>query len=551
MLEKIDINFSHVDEKIKETIFALFNIIEELAAENAALRREVQNLKDEINRLKGEQGKPKIKPNKKNTNKDISSEKERNVNNNTHKKREKRAKKQDIKIDRTETCKVDKDVLPPDAEFKGYQRVVVQGLNIKTDNIEFKKEVYYSQSEKKTYIAELPKEYEGEFDSTIKSLAIILKNVCNVSQSKILDFLQNVGVDISAGTISNILIKNNEQFHEEKKKLVAAGLESTDFQQIDDTKARVNGHNYHSHILCNPYYTAYTTTPKKNRLTVVEILKNGSELQYCLNQQAFTILEQLKIGEKYYNPLNQLESEIEFRKDEFEQLILQHFPQVKERVKLKIFEAAAIASYRKGADPPVVKGLVCDDAPQFKLICEELSLCWVHEGRHYKKLCPVVPHNAQKLQEFIGQFWDYYQKLLAYKEMPLPKTAELLSVQFDQLFSTHTDYKQLDDRISKTKAKKDSLLLVLKYPEIPLHNNASELAARVIARKRDVSLHTMTSEGTKANDTFLSIVETCKKLGVNPFEYIVDRISKKYQLPSLAQLIRDVSNKESLAVCYG
>ena len=141
MLEKIAINFNHVDEKIKETIFALFNIIEELAAENATLRREVQNLKDEINRLKGEQGKPKIKPNKKNTNKernkDISSENERNIRNNASKKSKKRAKKQDIKIDRTETCKVDKDVLPPDAEFKGYQRVVVQGLNIKTDNIEF------------------------------------------------------------------------------------------------------------------------------------------------------------------------------------------------------------------------------------------------------------------------------------------------------------------------------------------------------------------------------------------------------------------------------
>lgn len=107
----------------------------------------------------------------------------------------------------------------------------------------------------------------------------------------------------------------------------------------------------------------------------------------------------------------------------------------------------------------------------------------------------------------------------------------------DQLFSTVTGYNDLDDRIAKTKSYKMELLLVLKYPELPLHNNDMELGARVCARKRDVSLHTMTDEGTKANDTFLTIVETCKKLDVNPFKYILDRIKKSYQLPALDQLI--------------
>jgi len=33
--------------------------------------------------------------------------------------------------------------------------------------------------------------------------------------------------------------------------------------------------------------------------------------------------------------------------------------------------------------------LLCDDAKQFKRITEILALCWVHEGRHYKKLNPA------------------------------------------------------------------------------------------------------------------------------------------------------------------
>jgi hypothetical protein len=51
---------------------------------------------------------------------------------------------------------------------------------------------------------------------------------------------------------------------------------------------------------------------------------------------------------------------------------------------------------------------------------------------------------------------------------------------------------------------------VLDYPELPLHNNDAELGARAQVRKRDVSLQTKTKEGTKASDTFLTIVNTAK-----------------------------------------
>jgi hypothetical protein len=76
----------------------------------------------------------------------------------------------------------------------------------------------------------------------------------------------------------------------------------------------------------------------------------------------------------------------------------------------------------------------------------------------------------------------------------------------------------------------------LKYPEIPLHNNDAELGARTQVRKRDVSLHTMTEEDTKASDTFLTIVQTAKKLGVSAYDYISDRVSKNFKMPSLAEL---------------
>lgn len=530
------INLSTLKDNIKSALLALINLIEELSSENRRLKDEVQRLRDENNRLKGEQGKPDIKANTCKNN-DISSEKYRKKKSGK-KNRKKRSKNSNIKIDRTQRCAVDKDILPDDAVFKGYKRVIVQDIQIKTDNVEFEKEIYYSPSLNKTYIAPLPGGYDGQFGPTIKGFAIILKNICNMSESKIHELFSHFGIFISIGTISNILIKDHQPFHKEKTEIVDAGFQTTIYQATDDTKARVNGQNHHTHILGNPYYTAYSTEHQKNRLTVLNVLNNGKQLSYCLNEHALDILEQLVISKMHFKKLEKLKSEHVFRQHEFEHLILQkHFPKLGEQVKSKVRDAAAIAAFRKGADRPSFRILLCDDAPQFKQICEMVALCWVHDGRHYKKLRPVYKYNIKTVNAFLKKYWNYYHKLLDYKKSPKNELATKLSNEFDQLFSTVTGYNELDDRIKKTLQKKDHLLLVLKYPEIPLHNNDMELGARVCVRKRDVSLHTMTDEGTRANDTFLTIVQTCKKLDVNPFHYIMDRIKKSYKMPSLAETI--------------
>ncbi len=196
----------------------------------------------------------------------------------------------------------------------------------------------------------------------------------------------------------------------------------------------------------------------------------------------------------------------------------------------------------------MVSILLSDDAPQFKHIVGKHGLCWVHDGRHYKKLQPVVPLYREELATFRERFWDYYQKLSDFKENPSKQRAEELSKEFDRLFSSQTGYKALDERIAKSKAKKERLLMVLKYPELPLHNNASELGARAQARRRDVSFHTMTEEDTEAQDTFLTVVQTAKKLGVSAYEYIYDRVSGSFNLASLAELIRKQSYSASF--CY-
>ncbi len=82
-----------------------------------------------------------------------------------------------------------------------------------------------------------------------------------------------------------------------------------------------------------------------------------------------------------------------------------------------------------------------------------------------------------------------------------------------------------------------SPLMVLKHPEIPLHNNPAELQVRRRARKRDVSFGPRTEDGKQAGDTFLSLAATTKKLGVSFYKYVHDRVSDVNKIPPLADLI--------------
>ncbi len=70
-----------------------------------------------------------------------------------------------------------------------------------------------------------------------------------------------------------------------------------------------------------------------------------------------------------------------------------------------------------------------------------------------------------------------------------------------------------------------------------MHNNPAELGARQRVRKRDVSLQARCTDGSQAWDTFQTLVATAKKLGVNLFSYVYDRITLANCLPSLASLI--------------
>ena len=296
--------------------------------------------------------------------------------------------------------------------------------------------------------------------------------------------------------------------------------------------------------MCNQFYSCYFSSLSKSRLTIIDMLMNFQERKYLCTEKTIDLLWKFNVSKAIIDTIVKKNDKWKiFTEKEFDRLLLKLFSELWKNNKLRIKESFAITYYQQQSDFPIVKILICDDAPQFKNITELLGLCWVHDGRHYKKIIPFLKDSKIKLENFILKYWNYYKSLKKYKDNPTIEMKERLSKDFDILFSIKTGYLELDKRIEKTKNKKSELLLILDYPEIPLHNNAAELAVRVQVRKRDVSLQTRTEQWTEAKNTFLTIIETAKKLWVNIYDYIYDRVTQKYDMKSLADLITEVSKK--------
>jgi len=74
----------------------------------------------------------------------------------------------------------------------------------------------------------------------------------------------------------------------------------------------------------------------------------------------------------------------DWSQQEVERRLTEQIPDLVPGVLRRIVEAAALAAYH--AESGHVRLLVCDDAKQFKLVADELALCWVHDGRHYQSM---------------------------------------------------------------------------------------------------------------------------------------------------------------------
>ena len=462
-------------EPVEAAVNRLLNLVESLC-------KDIEGLKGEADRLrKLLEEKKRNKPGGAQGNtskKNYSSDKRRSSDKPSPPLRNHHSRKE-LEVHETVNCPVDKATLPADAVRHPDESVIVQNVVVAPHNIEFVREVYFSPSANKKFRGPLPEGCDqGDFGSDLRALIIALKYCGNMSEPKIGEFLENFNIEVSKGSLSNILTKTADRFEPVYNGIHEAGLASTRYQQIQ---------------------------------------KHGSQT-FDLKGLKVWFEDVLRLPKTWTNPHT------------------------------SIAQAAAIRYYHTQQSVPVAEVLVCDDAPQFKLTTERIQLCWIHEGRHYEKLDPSVPQHKLVLTRFLDSFWDYYARLQSYRTEPTDEEAEQLRADFKQLFSTKTGYDDLDKRIAATGAKSE-LLTVLHYPECPMHNNTSELGARVSARRRDVSLHSRGAKGAHAMDVFTTIVQTCKKLGTSSYQFFRQFLTCEKSALDIPQTIRITANQQIPALC--
>lgn len=528
----------HVElEKLKDesrAVTLLIDFSETMVNEHDRLSSENQALKDKLNKLTGEQGKPNVRKQTKDKSKDISSEENRKKGKKKKPRKKGGSKKSKAKSTRTVTISMKSENLPRDAKKDGVKKTLIQDVKFTVENTTFIRQLYYSVMENKYYLTPLPPGYEGEYGPNIKSWTNALYSDGQMTTDKITWVFNTAGVLVSKPTVYSFLVSAEPQMSEEKDTIVKSGLSSTPYQHLDDTNAREKGKNRNVNVLGNEFYSAYFTLASKDRLAIIEMLSLG-ELKFSINAEAFTLMAVMNVPQRFIHALEDHISLKYYTEASINEIVEAIFGSKNKKYRKLVVEAMAIAAYRN--TPYAIKQLIVDDAPQFKLITEALGLCWIHEGRHYKKLKPLFKKNIRVVNKFIDDFWDYYHKLLDYKDNPTLDLTKKLRKEFEELFSRKTGWEILDKQIALSYKKSKPLLLVLEYPNIPLHNNPAELMARYQARTRDIHLHTMSEHGTAIKDALATVSGTAKKLSVNLFHYIYDRITKKFEMTSLADLI--------------
>jgi Transposase IS66 family len=498
-------------------------------AEVARLKAENAELREEIARLKGLKGRPKLKPS------GMEKATEAGAAKGSRKKGRRGAKRTKLSISETRIGKPDN--LPAGARFKGYEDFLVQDIVIKPWTVLYRRGRWLLPSGE-TVVAALPKEATSHFGPELKRFILSQYHQGQVTVPRLLTLLQDLGIDISKRQVVRLLSRKQDAFLAEAKEVLRTGLRSARWITVDDTGARHKARNGFCTHIGNDRFAFFATTPSKSRLNFLELLRAGQD-EYVINQAALAYMREHKLPQATIARFGSTKRRFASRKA---------FMAYLKRLGLTGLEvkpdpvqiATEGALWGSIAEQGILDGtvIVSDGAGQFRIA--EHALCWVHAERLIHKLDAFCEAHIQAKERIRRRIWRLYKALKAYRLAPAPRRAARFARRFDAIFSTETGFVTLDRLLARLRARKDDLLAVLKHPEIPLHTNGSENDIRCQVTRRKISAGTRSDAGRDARDAFLGLMKTCAKQAISFWDYLGDRLGvpDAPAVPSLAELIR-------------
>jgi len=249
-------------------------LVVELVEEVADLKQIVAAQRDEIARLKGQQGRPKIKPS--------------GMGKGTDRKRagkggkaRRRGKVKPCVAPEIEVLRV---AHPPGSEFKGYEPYDMQDLVIAGKAVHYRRERWLTPSGE-TIVAPLPDGIRGHFGPELRRFVLMQYHQGQVTVERLVTLLQAIGVSISKRQVMRLLIDQQDDFLAETSEVLGAGLETADWITVDDTGARHQATNAVCTQIGNDSFAWFGTTGSKSRLNFLSLLRAG-HTEYVINDVA-------------------------------------------------------------------------------------------------------------------------------------------------------------------------------------------------------------------------------------------------------------------------
>jgi hypothetical protein len=497
--------------------------------EQLALQKEhIQALKDEIARLKGQKPKPDIRPSA------LARDDKKNPKEKKPRNSSKRGKTAELEIH--DTVVVPPSDQPPEgSRFKGYADFTVVGLRFEPFNVRYRLERWLTP-EGEFLKGELPdhvKAMDGHFSAELASFIQHQNHHALVPENLILEQLHDMGVEISEGQLHRILQEKKDGFHAEKESLLQVGLEVSPYIQVDDTGARHMGRNGFCTHVGNPWFAYFVSTRSKSRINFLELLRAGDS-DYVLD----VVARDYMLGQKLPKAVLKLVEEAGDIKVPNREAWMEKLGELgiakKRHVKIATEGALLASVVSHGINPNLA--ILSDDAGQFDVLLH--ALCWIHAERLLAKLIGFSDEQRTALETKRSEVWELYRILKVYKAEPTPELRMEIEERFDAIFQEKTCFATLNHALERLHKNKAELLLVLKRPEIPLHNNLSENDIREYVMRRKRSGSTRSELGRRCRDTFASLKKTCRKLGISFWRYLLDRNSGSNTIPPLSELVR-------------